>query len=83
QVRRAVEIAGLIASKEEQSHVHLLTAGEVSLHFCFTSMIASDIFSKNLIDVVIVVDTGGGTIDLSTYSMKLSPTLFEEIAPAE
>ncbi|KAG2154597.1 hypothetical protein DEU56DRAFT_976373 [Suillus clintonianus] len=98
QVRRAVEITGFISSKEEQSHVHLLTAGEVSLHFCFTSMIASDIFSKNLIDVsdysdeeedqsdsqgVIVVDAGGGTIDLSAYSMKLSPTSFEDIAPAE
>ncbi|KAG2139721.1 hypothetical protein DEU56DRAFT_911985 [Suillus clintonianus] len=98
QVRRAVEIAGFISSEEEQSHVHLLTAGEVSLHFCFTSMIASNMFSKNLIDVsdysdeeedqsnrqrVIVVDAGGGTIDLSTYSMKLSPTSFEEIATAE
>ncbi|KAG2148057.1 hypothetical protein DEU56DRAFT_783918, partial [Suillus clintonianus] len=29
QVRRAVEIAGLISSKEEQSHVHLLTAGDM------------------------------------------------------
>jgi hypothetical protein len=32
---------------------------------------------------VIVIDAGGGTIDLSAYSMKLSPTSFEEIAPAE
>ncbi|KAG2126241.1 hypothetical protein DEU56DRAFT_557062 [Suillus clintonianus] len=98
QIRRAVEIAGLISSKEEQSHVHLLTEGEASLHFCVTNVIASDIFSKTPIDVsdysdeeedqsdsqgVIVVDAGGGTIDLSAYSMKLSPTSFEEIAPAE
>ncbi|KAG2114518.1 hypothetical protein DEU56DRAFT_985131 [Suillus clintonianus] len=84
--------------QEEQSHVHLLTDGDVSLHFCFTSMIASHIFSKNLIEVsdysddeedqsdsqgIIVVDPGGGTTDLSAYSMKLSPTSFEEIAPAE
>ncbi|KAI5991133.1 hypothetical protein EDD15DRAFT_1115401 [Pisolithus albus] len=32
---------------------------------------------------VIIVDAGGGTIDLSAYSMKLSPTSFKEIAPAE
>jgi len=32
---------------------------------------------------VVIVDAGGGTIDLSAYSMKLSPTSFEEIAPAE
>ncbi|KAG2153153.1 hypothetical protein DEU56DRAFT_954958 [Suillus clintonianus] len=98
QIRRAVELAGLISSKDEQSHVHLLTEGEASLHFCVTNVIASDIFSETPIDVsaysdeeedqsdsqgVIVIDAGGGTIDLSAYSMKLSPTSFEEIAPAE
>ncbi|KAG1718149.1 hypothetical protein EDB19DRAFT_1651288 [Suillus lakei] len=95
QIRRAVELAGLISSQEEQSHVHLLTEGEASLHFCVTNVIAS---AKTPMDVsdysdeeedqpdsqgVIVIDAGGGTIDLSAYSMKLSPTLFEEIAPAE
>ncbi|KAG2043946.1 hypothetical protein BDR03DRAFT_940321 [Suillus americanus] len=98
QIRRAAELAGLISSKEEQSHVHLLTEGEASLHFCVTNVIASDTFSKTPLDVsdyfddeedqsdsqgVVVVDAGGGTIDLSAYSMKLSPTSFEEIAPAE
>ncbi|KAG2122351.1 hypothetical protein DEU56DRAFT_974525 [Suillus clintonianus] len=91
QIRRAVELAGLISSKEEQSHVHLLTEGEASLHFCVTNVIASDIFSQTPIDAsdysdeedqsdsqgVIVIDAGGGTIDLSAYSMKLL------IAPAE
>ncbi|KAG2063017.1 hypothetical protein BDR04DRAFT_1111856 [Suillus decipiens] len=98
QIRRAVELAGLISSKEEQSHVHLLTEGEASLHFCVINVIASDTFSKTPIDVsdysddeedqsdsqgIIIVDAGGGTIDLSAYSMKLSPTSFKEIAPAE
>ncbi|KAG0708560.1 hypothetical protein DFH29DRAFT_423264 [Suillus ampliporus] len=98
QIRRAVELAGLIPSKQEQSHVHLLTEGEASLHFCVTNVIASDVFSKTPIAVsdyadeeedqsgsqgVVIVDAGGGTIDLSAYSMKLSPTSFEEIAPAE
>ncbi|KAF8840352.1 hypothetical protein BDN67DRAFT_1011541, partial [Paxillus ammoniavirescens] len=33
---------------------------------------------------VIIIDAGGGTVDLSAYSMKPStPTSFEEIAPAE
>jgi len=32
---------------------------------------------------VIIIDAGGGTVDLSAYSMKLSPTSFQEIAPAE
>ncbi|KIJ08849.1 hypothetical protein PAXINDRAFT_88277 [Paxillus involutus ATCC 200175] len=33
---------------------------------------------------IIIIDAGGGTVDLSAYSMKPSPlTSFEEIAPAE
>jgi len=97
QIRRAVKLAGLVSSEEEQSHVHLLTEGEASLHFCVANVIASDTFSSPIAvsdflpeeedqsdsQGVVIVDAGGGTIDLSAYSMKLSPTLFEEIAPAE
>jgi len=97
QIRRAVKLAGLISSEEEQSHVHLLTEGEASLHFCVSNVIASDAFSSPIAvsdfppeeedqtgsQGVVIVDAGGGTIDLSAYSMKLSPTSFEEIAPAE
>ncbi|KAJ8585555.1 hypothetical protein M405DRAFT_745130 [Rhizopogon salebrosus TDB-379] len=91
QIRRAAELAGLVSSKDEQSHVHLLTEGEASLHFCVTNVIMSDAFSFPITGSdskagdrsgVVIVDAGGGTIDLSTYSMKLSPTSFEEIAPA-
>ncbi|KAJ8595460.1 hypothetical protein M405DRAFT_929541 [Rhizopogon salebrosus TDB-379] len=98
QIRRAVELAGLISSRDEQSHVHLLTEGEASLHFCVTNVIAADASCSTLTvsdlpmkkakdqpanQGVVIVDAGGGTIDLSAYSMKLSPTSFEEIAPAE
>jgi hypothetical protein len=97
QIRRAVELAGLISSGEEQSHVHLLTEGEASLHFCVTNVIASDALSSPIVvsdfpaadegpsssQGVVIIDAGGGTIDLSAYSMKLSPTSFEEITPAE
>ncbi|OAX34711.1 hypothetical protein K503DRAFT_803366 [Rhizopogon vinicolor AM-OR11-026] len=97
QIRRAAELAGLISSNEEQSHVHLLTEGEASLHFCVTNVITSNAFSspiavsdfpveeedKSGSQGVLIVDAGGGTIDLSAYSMKLSPTSFEEIAAAE
>ncbi|KAG1856935.1 hypothetical protein C8R48DRAFT_718351 [Suillus tomentosus] len=98
QIRHAVELAGLISSKEEQSHVHLLTEGEASLHFCVTNVITSDTFSRTPIEVsdysddkedqtdrqgVVIVDAGGGTINLSSYSMKPSATSFKEIAPAE
>jgi molecular chaperone DnaK (HSP70) len=97
QIRRAAELAGLISCKEEQSHVHLLTEGEASLYFCVTNTTTSRAFSSPIAvsdfpveegvqsgsQGILIVDAGGRTIDLSVYSMKLSPTSFEEIAPAE
>ncbi|KAF8557817.1 hypothetical protein OG21DRAFT_1595682 [Imleria badia] len=93
QIRRAAEIAGLIPSGDEHaSRIHLLTEGEASLHFCVTHVLASDSFSKLSIDVeeepehqgIVIIDAGGGTIDLSAYSIKLSlPKEFKEIAPVE
>ncbi|KAL4068706.1 hypothetical protein V8B97DRAFT_2024646 [Scleroderma yunnanense] len=86
-------------SQDGQSRVHLLTEGEASLHFCVTKVLASDVLSRTPIVAplnaedddpvdsgsqgVVIIDAGGGTIDLSAYSMQLSPTSFEEIAPAE
>jgi len=99
QIRAAAAFAGLIPNTQEgQSRVHLLTEGEASLHFCVTRVLASDVLSRTPIAAplnadddptdpgsqgVVIVDAGGGTIDLSAYSMQLSPTSFEEIAPAE
>jgi hypothetical protein len=37
EIRRAAELAGLI-SPNEQSHIHLLTEGEASLHFCVANV---------------------------------------------
>ncbi|KAH7883408.1 hypothetical protein F5I97DRAFT_237833 [Phlebopus sp. FC_14] len=99
QIRQAAELGGLVPSGEEgQSRIHLLTEGEASLHFCVTNILTSDMFSGTPIlcsdepdteeeppehQGVIIIDAGGGTVDLSAYSMKLSPTSFREIAPAE
>ena len=86
--------------QKHAGRIHLLTEGEASLHFCVTNMLASDSLSKfpyvstddleeEEIDEsehqgVVVIDAGGGTIDLSAYSIKLShPREFKEIAPAE
>ncbi|KAF8840354.1 hypothetical protein BDN67DRAFT_1011543 [Paxillus ammoniavirescens] len=98
QIRRAAAQAGLVPnSPEGQARVHLLTEGEASLHFCVANILASDTLSKTPIIApehpeeeqeprqqgVVIIDAGGGTIDLSAYSMELSPASFEEIAPAE
>lgn len=99
QIRAAAAFAGLIPNTQEgQARVHLLTEGEASLHFCVNKVLAADHLSRALIAApqnaeddpadpgtrgVVIIDAGGGTIDLSAYCMQLSPTSFEEIAPAE
>ncbi|KAF8441288.1 hypothetical protein L210DRAFT_3611856 [Boletus edulis BED1] len=99
QIRRAAIMAGLVPSSPEgQDRVHLLTEGEASLHFCVSNILASEALSRMPIlspeharqeeeqpreRGVVIIDAGGGTIDLSAYSMKLSPASFEETAPAE
>ena len=100
QIRHAAKIAGLVPGKKKRaSRIHLLTEGEASLHFCVTHILASDSLSKLPIvgtdeveefeeesehQGVVIIDAGGGTIDLSAYSIKLSPPReFKEIAPAE
>ncbi|KIM86827.1 hypothetical protein PILCRDRAFT_4705 [Piloderma croceum F 1598] len=81
-IRRAAIIAGLIEDTVDgHSRLQLLTEGEASLHFCLGNGLTAD-FLKNG-QGVIVVDAGGGTVDLSAYCMTVSPDSFEEIAPTE
>ncbi|KAF8545913.1 hypothetical protein OG21DRAFT_1502123 [Imleria badia] len=78
--RRAIERAGLIPrTPEGRSRVHLLTDGEASLHFCVPFILVA----KQADQGVVIIDAGGGTIDLSMFSMTYSPISCEEIAPAE
>ncbi|KAK0209588.1 hypothetical protein IW262DRAFT_1468852 [Armillaria fumosa] len=65
-MRWATILAGLvpneIASKE---HVHFVTEGKASLHFCIHHGLSS--FLKNQ-EAIIIIDAGGGTVDISTYT---------------
>jgi hypothetical protein len=81
QIRRAAVLAGLIHDDQDgQSHLQFVTEGEASLHYCLRSGLTSNAVEKGLI----VVDAGGGTIDLSAYYMLTpKPATFEEIAAAE
>ncbi|KAG1811069.1 hypothetical protein EV424DRAFT_1570813, partial [Suillus variegatus] len=98
QIRLAAVLGGLIPSTEDgMARVHLLTEGEASLHYCVANTLASDALSKTPIlapedgeddDIlasqgIVVIDAGGGTIDLSAYSIILSPALIKEIAATE
>ncbi|KAF9231963.1 hypothetical protein BU15DRAFT_67879 [Melanogaster broomeanus] len=71
QIRNAAELGGLIPAGEEGS-----------LESTF-SLREKPIEEPPEHQGVIIIDAGGGTVDLSAYSMKLSPTAFTEIAPAE
>ena len=83
QYRRAIEHAGLIPSTTEgQSRVHMLTEGEASLHYCVSNLVSMETAGQAPRGVVII-DAGGGTIDLSMFSMTSNPISCEEIAPAE
>ena len=87
QIRRAIELAGLVPSTPDgRARVRFLTEGEAGLHFCIWDLSAPgepDQVKYPHGQGVVVIDAGGGTLDLSMYSMKFDPVSFEEIAPAE
>ena len=79
--REAIQSAGLIPGPMEQSRVHMITEGEASLHYCVSSLREDNATTEP--QAIIIIDAGGGTIDLSVYSVSFNPIACEEIAPAE
>ncbi|KAF8885945.1 hypothetical protein BD779DRAFT_1611821 [Infundibulicybe gibba] len=78
QMRRAAILGGLVSNQRDAgTRIRFVTEGEASLHFC----IRNGLFVQSGTGVL-VVDAGGGTIDLSAYS-KESNSQFEEIAPPQ
>ena len=96
EMRRAAIVAGLVANETEAlKRIGFVTEGEASLHFCLNKIpTALDYHVSQVIlryfillmgqanDGIMVVDCGGGTIDISTYA-RSSRGQFREIAPAE
>ena len=82
--RRAIVAAGLVPpTPEGQARVHLLTEGEASLHFCVAELVNAEIPKQDGPQGVVIIDAGGGTVDLSMFSVTTNPITCEEIAPAE
>ena len=82
--RRAIECAGLVPSTPEgKTRVHMLTEGAASLHFCVPNFLNSGTTIQAGRQGVVIVDAGGGTIDLSMFSMTSALISGEEMAPAE
>ncbi|KAF8883232.1 hypothetical protein BD779DRAFT_878374 [Infundibulicybe gibba] len=77
QMRRAAILGGLVSNEDAGARIRFVTEGEASLHFC----VRNGLFVQSG-GGVLIVDAGGGTIDLSAYSEK-SSSEYEEIAPAQ
>ncbi|KAI0824355.1 hypothetical protein BC628DRAFT_1322727 [Trametes gibbosa] len=80
KMRQAATMAGLVPDTQEgRARVHFVTEGEASLHFCIRSGLATDSITDG--ENVMIVDAGGGTVDISSYSfVSTSPLSVEEIA---
>ncbi|KIM36858.1 hypothetical protein M413DRAFT_281536 [Hebeloma cylindrosporum] len=79
-VRRAAVTAGLIPDNDAgQARLSFVTEGEASLHFCIQNGLTNEAIKTG--KGIIIVDAGGGTIDISTYKQKPNAgQAFEEIA---
>ncbi|GJE96026.1 heat shock protein 70 family protein [Phanerochaete sordida] len=61
--------------------IHFVSEGEASLLYCVDNGLAASVIRDGV--SVMVIDAGGGTIDISTYKfVKTHPMTVEEIAPA-
>ncbi|KAK0222695.1 hypothetical protein EDD85DRAFT_860782 [Armillaria nabsnona] len=66
KMREAAVRAGLVPDNDEgYGRIHFVTEGEASLHFCVRHGLSSHVHED---EAVVVVDAGGGTVDISTYS---------------
>ena len=82
--RQAIEAAGLVpATSQGRARVQLLTEGEASLHFCVADLINTEQTDHAGPQGIVIIDAGGGTIDLSMFSMETDPITCDEIAAAE
>ncbi|KAI0773051.1 hypothetical protein BD413DRAFT_656213 [Trametes elegans] len=80
---QAAIMAGLVPDTPEgHARVHFVTEGEASLHFCIRSGLTTDTIMDG--KSVMIVDAGGGTVDISSYSfVTTSPLSVEEVASAD
>ncbi|KAJ7755461.1 hypothetical protein B0H16DRAFT_715359 [Mycena metata] len=81
KMRSAAIIAGLIPNTlADSERIHFVTEGEASLNFCITNGLATD--PLRLGKGIIIVDAGGGTVDITAYRQVTTPKgdSFEEIA---
>ncbi|KAI0738316.1 hypothetical protein C8Q80DRAFT_271627 [Daedaleopsis nitida] len=76
-MRDAAVLAGLVSdSPAGHERIHFVTEGEAGLHYCLHKLAGCVKSGQGLM----VVDAGGGTVDISSYLCKSTlPMCFEEI----
>ncbi|KIL57674.1 hypothetical protein M378DRAFT_171507 [Amanita muscaria Koide BX008] len=78
QMRNAAIAAGLVDKSLALERISFISEGEASLHFCLNKN--PKLHNKR--DGILVVDCGGGTINVSAYS-QTTKGRFKEILPPE
>ncbi|KAF9480734.1 hypothetical protein BDN70DRAFT_893887 [Pholiota conissans] len=80
EMRKATVLAGLIPDTTRgRRRLSFVTEGEASLHFAIQHGLQGEAVENG--NGVVIVDAGGGTIDISSYSKNTSSKqTFEEIA---
>ncbi|KDQ52422.1 hypothetical protein JAAARDRAFT_483339 [Jaapia argillacea MUCL 33604] len=81
QMRQAAIKAALVPDNElGHARIQFVTEGEASLHYCLNSGLSMDVLKEGA--NIMVVDCGGGTIDLSSFRfLSANPIAATEIAP--
>ncbi|THG93264.1 hypothetical protein EW026_g7931 [Hermanssonia centrifuga] len=83
KMRQATIAAGLIPDNAAgHARIHFVTEGEASMHYCVDNGLATGAITDG--QSVVIIDAGGGTVDLSTYVFTtMTPMTVEEIAPPD
>ncbi|EJF61940.1 hypothetical protein DICSQDRAFT_161253 [Dichomitus squalens LYAD-421 SS1] len=83
RMRQAAITAGLVPDTAAgHARVHFVTEGEASLNFCIQSGLTEETMQDG--KTVMIIDAGGGTVDISTYTfVSISPVSVEEITSAD
>ncbi|KAJ7170801.1 hypothetical protein C8R43DRAFT_875680 [Mycena crocata] len=85
KLRRSAIHGGLIPNTSAgKARIFFVTEGEASLHACVLNGLAADVLSDPSKPGFLIADAGGGTWDISAYSITgQNPLLIEEIAPPD
>ncbi|KAI0656119.1 hypothetical protein C8Q70DRAFT_1056985 [Cubamyces menziesii] len=83
KMRDAAIAAGLIPDTPAgRARVQFVTEGEASFNFCIRNGLADDVLQPG--KGIMILDAGGGTIDISSYSIaSISPISVEEVTAAD